>query len=78
MKVWVLTQICRDRDGEEWETLDCLFQEKPTVEKLREKFKYHNLRPNFIEDLDRLGWADSKAWGGWDDFHFRICEEECI
>lgn len=78
MKVWTLTQICRDRDGEEWEVLESIYQNKPTLEQLKEKFVYHNLRPGFLDDLDRLGWADSKRWGGWDDYHFRIQEEECI
>lgn len=78
MKVWTVIQICRDGDGEEWECLDSIYKNKPTIEQLQQKFANYRMRPGFIEDLCRLGWADSKNWGGYDPWHFRVQEEECI
>lgn len=78
MKVWIVTQICLDADGQEWECLDSIYKNKPTLEQLQQKFAFYKLRPNFIEDLLRLGYAHHGDWRGYDMFHFRIQEEECI
>ena len=73
--VWVLSVYAMDAEGEEWQQLDTLYQNKPTKEILEKKLKYHAVRSGFVETLLEKGEAYG---GGYDNWHFELEEINCV
>lgn len=73
-KCWVLMQVELDYEGYERESFEGVYLNKPSKQQLEDKFKYYELRPNFIEDLLDKGEAKNGSYN-WDFWHFKLREQ---
>ena len=73
--VWCLYIWGMDADCGEWETLEEIYHVKPSVDALKERFKYHSVKESFFETLVEKGEAYG---GGYDNWHFTLEEKKVV
>lgn len=76
--VWVLSSFEPDAEQEEWEQLDTIYSSKPSKETLEAHFKYHQLRPGFVDELLSKGEVRNSNSYSYDNWHYSLEEIECI